>query len=227
MSLNDDDIIAEPLNKLFRIFDKYPQVRKIAELNPKLNRSFWIPWFAGISRDLSTVYIDYRVPLKINVAGEGDLEHHFPCIKHETTEAGLMLLLNMDYTTAHHFANAREKEEVDKRGWNWDVYNRGIYPWIKVAEKRPPGKTIPPDLFIGTYREGGYKDYALLEQMQLAKPNAMGKYPKEIAYVNYRKGSAKYNCGGCKYYQMISANKCAKVDGVISPSGVCNLWESN
>lgn len=48
--------------------------------------------------------------------------------------------------------------------------------------------------------------------------------PRQKSEVNYRPGKNEEDCLGCEFFE--EPDRCSRVRGEISPTGVCDLWES-
>ena len=116
---------------------------------PKVDRRYDVPYLAGSSKDDRTVYIDKRVPRRLDINGK-TIDPAEPLATHERYEHRLMRR-GMDYKTAHKKATEAEKAHVRGMGVNWNEYEHIIDGYINETEHEKV-KNLPPDLYTKPYR---------------------------------------------------------------------------
>jgi hypothetical protein len=117
-------------------------------------RRYDVPYLAGSSNDDRTVYIDKRVPHRLDINGKV-IDPAEPLAVHERHEHRLMRR-GMDYKAAHKEATKAEKAHIRGMGVNWAEYEHVMDGYINETEHESV-KDLPPDLYRKPYNACRHK----------------------------------------------------------------------
>ena len=152
------DLSKEP-KVLGKLFDEVPEshvARRIKQT--KVVRGVYdVPYLSGPSTDGKTVYIDKRVPARLEIKTK-DGKHRSVDVApfllvHEITER-ILLDLKHPYLPSHHVATRREREAVDAAGLDWRDYEDVMDGYVRESEHESV-KRVPPDLDLRPYAAFG------------------------------------------------------------------------
>lgn len=123
-----------------------------------------IPWVAGTSNDLKTVYIDKDIPEK----------YFGPLTIHELAERALVDTFHLPYDEGHQLACKLERAAVEAAGMNWAEYQDAMDGYIHADEGEPlPAGSVPAQLWLVPYEDDSP---ATLRRVRAAMPsNGHGK----------------------------------------------------
>jgi len=135
-----------------------PRIKQIINRRPRIDHSFDIPYVAGVSTDMTTLYIDRDFPIE-------RIEDMEALWLHEAGEAALMRFFNDGYDTAHRLITIAEKQLVERHGKNWKAYDAPFRAYAKHA-RHELIRRVPRDLFMAPYAQSG--DPVLVRRMREA-----------------------------------------------------------
>ena len=135
-----------------------PRIKRVLERRPQLDHSYDIPYVAGASNDLTTLYIDRDFPIE-------RIEDMRALWLHEAGEASFIRHFNDDYDTAHRLITIAEKQLVEGHGKNWKAYDAPFRAYSKHA-RHELIRRVPHDLFMAPYLQSG--DAVLVRRMRAA-----------------------------------------------------------
>ena len=121
----------------------------------EINRTYDVPYLAGVSTNGQTLYIDRRVPEMLEVkrlGGErGLLDPARPLGVHELVEWTAMTRHGLGYEDAHEsVATPAERAWVEGHGFDWGNYE-AIMDGLLAHIEHEPIKSPPPDLYTKPY----------------------------------------------------------------------------
>jgi hypothetical protein len=117
---------------------------------PSVNRSYDVPYLAGMSKDGSTIYIDRNLPHQIDVGGK-KFDPALSLGLHELTEYRAMEGAGMKWEPAHkRLANVAERRWLQSRGVDWRHYEEIMDGYLSHMEREKIDNP-PPDLYIKPY----------------------------------------------------------------------------
>ena len=138
-----------------------PRVRRALDANYKIDQSYDIAYVAGISNDLSTLFVDRHFPLT-----------EFPVPKpidvtpeiwfHECGEHCFIEIYGDHYLRAHRLITVGEHDMVVLRGINWPRYKDGFDVYDKRTEHEQIQRS-PKELYLKPYTDSG--DWQLLQRI--------------------------------------------------------------
>jgi hypothetical protein len=221
------DEMPAPKRDVQATITKHPDLQAYLDTTPAISREYLVPYLAGISQDGRIVYIDSGLP---DVLPKTGIDPDKYITIHERAEWWLMTRLRMPYLGeggvdwgAHHYAVRLEHDALAADGHDPDAYETELAPMIvKDERERIAPDTVPPDLFLGPYKEDEDSlDMEILPVLLAAAVPITGRKLTH-AVVRYGPGHSPEYCRTCKYSdgQPLMCRYVAN----IAPEGWCELW---
>jgi hypothetical protein len=126
-----------------------------------VNREYDIPYIAGYSVDVDTVFIDRHLPKTFRWLMKIVRVEPF-ILTHEIVEKALLDELRLHYLHAHQIALRAERDAVKAAGVSWWAYQRFAKKYEKPIEEEKLIK-VPSVLDLTPYRD--QKDFGLLQRL--------------------------------------------------------------
>jgi len=129
------------------------------------NTAYVVPGLAGYSEDGKTVYIDKRLPKKIELENGKSMPAHKYLSVHERVEKGLIDSKGYKYQYAHRLATGAERKAVEADGYSWDDYQPYMLRMVKKLEDY--SGSVPKDLDLTPQRDrGAYAEIRKIRKLQ-------------------------------------------------------------
>ena len=120
----------------------------------KVDESHEVPYLGGVSKDGSTIYIDYRFPKHYKQSDGKVVEPHKYLVFHEFAEF-IHLAQGEKYNPAHRKAAQMEKEFLKEDGVDIQEYYEHVYEYVQKAMHNIDKSRIPSNLDMRPYIEDG------------------------------------------------------------------------
>lgn len=206
-----------------------------------------VPYAGGSETDWRTICWDRQLCAgiaagKFRIAGKP--EDPRPCGRvHEAVEGAIIhlwahvcQLLGWDpkgpkYIRAHDVATLAEQQAVAHKGWDWNAYQDGWKPWVRIDERETI--TDPPaNLLLEPYK--GTPLYTKLAAFQAQSRSSssksgagdqMARTKLSHAAVHYGLAKPKGDkCSSCEHFH--GKDDCDLVEAPIYPGGWCDKFEA-
>jgi hypothetical protein len=127
--------------------------------------AYEIPGLAGYSEDGKIIYIDKRLPKKIELGNGKTMSAHKYLNVHERVEKGLIDSKGYKYQYAHRLATGAERKAVEADGYSWDDYQPYMLRMVKKLETY--SGRLPKDLDLTPQRNrGAYAEIRKIKKLQ-------------------------------------------------------------
>jgi len=163
-----------PIKALKILFDRQPGLKHAIHRPTVLNRNYAVPYFAGLSEDGATLYINQGAPDTFKLSDGRTADYSASLARHEVVEWWLMQRLGWDYFKAHDYAwTADSLKFCAEYGQGFDDEWQAFAEIQSVASEKQARNLVakfPPDLYLGPYESDiDAQDQQLISRLRAAR----------------------------------------------------------